>query len=100
MKNDKVVITGIGVLSPNGNNVKQYWDSLISSKSGICPISYFDTTGHRVSIAGQLSNFSASDILDPKDIRQLDPFSIYALTASIEAVSMAGLDLDNINQNI
>ncbi len=97
MRNDKVVITGIGVLSPNGNNVNQYWDSLISSKSGICPISYFDTTGHRVSIAGQLSNFSASDILDPKDIRKLDPFSIYALTASIEAVSMAGLDLDNIN---
>ena len=59
MRNDKVVITGIGVLSPNGNNVNQYWDSLISSKSGICPISYFDTTGHRVSIAGQLSNFSA-----------------------------------------
>ena len=97
MRNDKVVITGIGVVSPNGNNVNQYWDSLISSRSGIGPISYFDTTGHRVSIAGQLSNFSASDILDPKDIRKLDPFSIYALTASIEAVSMAGLDLDNIN---
>ena len=97
MKRDKVVITGIGVLAPNGNNVNHYWDSLISSKSGICPISYFDTTGHRVSIAGELSNFSARYILNPKDIRKLDPFSIYALTASAEAVAMSGLNLDSIN---
>lgn len=97
MKRDKVVITGIGVLAPNGNNVNHYWDSLISSKSGICPISYFDTTGHRVSIAGELSNFSADNILNPKDIRKLDPFSIYALTASAEAVAMSGLNLNSIN---
>ena len=97
MKRDKVVITGIGVLAPNGNNVNHYWDSLISSRSGICPISYFDTTGHRVSVAGQLSNFSADNILNPKDIRKLDPFSIYALTASAEAVAMAGLNLNSIN---
>ena len=68
MNRDKVVITGIGVLAPNGNNVTQYWDSLISSKSGICPISYFDTTGHRVSIAGELSDFSADNILNSKDM--------------------------------
>ena len=97
MKRDKVVITGLGTLAPNGNDTNQFWNSLISSKSGIVPITYFDSSDHRVSIAGQLSNFTPEKFLSSKQIRKLDPFSIYALVASQEAISMSGLDLNKIN---
>ena len=67
MIRDKIVITGLGTVAPNGNNTDQFWESLISSKSGIGPISYFDTSNHRVSIAGQLSNFTPDKFINPKE---------------------------------
>ena len=97
MNRDKIVITGLGAIAPNGNNTNQFWNNLIDSKSGIGPITYFDTTGHRVSIAGQLSDFSPDNFLNSKEIRKLDPFSIYALIASQEAISMSGIDINKIN---
>ena len=97
MNKNKVVITGIGAVAPNGNNTNEFWDNLISSKSGIGPITYFDTTGHRVSIAGELTNFNPNNILNSKDIRKLDPFSIYAIIATQEAISMSELNLNKIN---
>ena len=97
MIRDKIVITGLGTVAPNGNNTDQFWESLISSKSGIGPITYFDTSNHRVSIAGQLSNFTPDKFINPKEIRKLDPFSIYALVAAEEAINMSGLDFDKIN---
>ena len=57
--NTKVVITGMGALAPNGNNVTEFWDSLINGKSGINPITYFDTEGYPVKIAGELTNFNS-----------------------------------------
>ena len=97
MKRDKIVITGLGAIAPNGTTTNEFWNNLTESKSGIGPITYFDTTGHRVSIAGELSNFSPEKILNPKEIRKLDPFSIYALVASNEAIMMSGIDLNKIN---
>ena len=97
MIRDKIVITGLGTVAPNGNNTDQFWESLISSKSGIGPITYFDTSNHRVSIAGQLSNFTPDKFISPKEIRKLDPFSIYALVAAEEAINMSGLDFNKIN---
>ncbi len=97
MKRDKIVITGLGAITPNGNTTNQFWNNLIESKSGIGPITYFDTTKHRVSIAGQLTNFSPEKILTPKEIRKLDPFSIYALIASNEAILMSDINLNKIN---
>ena len=97
MIRDKIVITGLGTVAPNGNNTDQFWESLISSKSGIGPITYFDASNHRVSIAGQLSNFTPDKFLSPKEIRKLDPFSIYALVAAEEAINMSGLDFNKIN---
>ena len=97
MYREKIVITGLGVVAPNGNNVKDYWSNLIAGVSGIGPITYFNSSNHRVKIAGQLSNFEPESILDSKDIRKLDPFSIYAIAATDEAINMSGLDVSSIN---
>jgi 3-oxoacyl-[acyl-carrier-protein] synthase II len=92
MSREKIVITGLGAVTPNGNNVDEYWANLISGVSGIGPITYFDSSNHRVKIAGQLSDFDPETILDAKDIRKLDPFSVYALVATEQAIKMSGLD--------
>ena len=105
MKREKIVITGLGVLAPNGNNVQDFWDSLVNGKSGIDAITYFDSSNHRVKIAGELKDFRPEDKIDPKELRKLDPFSTYALIATDEAVTMAGLnpedlDLDRVGVTI
>ena len=97
MSRDKVVITGIGAVAPNGNNANDFWTSLTNGISGIGPITYFDSSNHRVKIAGELNGFQPDSILDPKEIRKLDPFSIYALVATQEAISMSGLDSESLN---
>jgi len=86
MSREKIVITGLGSVAPNGNNVDEYWANLISGVSGIGPITYFDSSNHRVKIAGQLTDFDPETILDAKEIRKLDPFSVYALVATEEAI--------------
>ena len=97
MPRKKVVVTGMGTLAPNGNSTDSFWDALKSGASGIGPITYFDTEGHRVTIAGQLSDFQPEQYLDAKEIRKLDPFSIFALVAAQEAIKSAKLDFDTIN---
>ena len=97
MSRDKIVITGIGAVAPNGNNVEEFWANLTAGKSGIGNITYFDSSNHRVKIAGELSGFKPDSVLDPKEIRKLDPFSVYALVATQEAISMSGLDAQSLN---
>ena len=97
MNREKIVITGLGVLAPNGNNVNEYWSSLVEGKSGISPITYFDSSNHRVKIAGELRGFNPENVLDPKELRKLDPFSTYALVATNEAVLMSGLDSEKLD---
>ena len=97
MARSKIVVTGLGALSPNGNSVDQFWANSIAGKSGIGPVSYFDTEGHRVTIAGELSDFDPESVLDSREVRKLDPFSIYAITAADEAVTMAGIDPDKLD---
>jgi len=91
MTREKIVITGLGALAPNGNNVDAFWAACTAGKSGIGRITYFDSSEHRVSIAGELSDFQPEMVLDPKEIRKLDPFSIYALVATVEAVKLANI---------
>ena len=91
MNKRRVVITGLGALAPNGNSVPQYWDSLISGKSGIGYITAFDTENLSVKIAGELSNFDAQDHFDRKELRKLDPFTVYHMVSSSEAITQAGL---------
>ena len=88
----RVVVTGMGALAPNGNSVSEYWDALTAGQSGIDYITYFDTTEFPVKIAGEVSNFDPEQYFDRKEVRKLDPFSVYALVASNEAIEMSGLD--------
>ncbi len=99
MTREKIVITGLGALAPNGNNVDAFWAACTAGKSGIGPITYFDSSEHRVSIAGELSDFNPEIVLDPKEIRKLDPFSIYALVATDEAVKMANIDTEKLDMD-
>ncbi len=100
MNKRRVVITGLGALAPNGNSVPQYWDSLISGKSGIGYITAFDTENLSVKIAGELSNFDAQDHFERKELRKLDPFTVYHMVSSSEAITQAGLtqniDMDRV----
>jgi len=97
MTREKIVITGLGAVAPNGNTVDEFWTSLTAGISGIGPITCFDPSGHRVKIAGELSGFEPESVLDPKEIRKLDPFSVYALVATDEAVTMAGVNPEKLN---
>ena len=97
MTREKIVITGLGAVAPNGNSVDEFWTSLTAGISGIGPITCFDPSGHRVKIAGELSGFEPESVLDSKEIRKLDPFSVYALVATDEAVTMAGVNPEKLN---
>lgn len=93
----RVVITGMGALTPIGNNVKSYWEGLISGKSGAAPITYFDTENYKTRFACELKNFDAADYLDRKELRIYDPFVQYALIATDEALVDAGLKNSGID---
>jgi len=97
MTKRRVVITGLGVLAPNGNSTSEYWDALTAGKSGIGPITYFDTDKLSVKIAGELSDFNPEDHFDRKEVRKLDPFTIYHMVASKEAIEQSGLNQSDVN---
>ena len=97
MSKPKVVITGLGAIAPNGNNVDTFWSALLAGKSGIDTINSYDTTDHSVTIAGEVKNFDYDDHLDRKDHRKLDRFSILALVAAKEAINNAKLDSSKLD---
>ncbi len=90
----KVVVTGLGALAPNGNTLTEYWDSLISGKSGIGTINSFDADKLSVRIAGELTNFDAQSYFDRKELRKLDLFTVYHLITAEEAIIHSNLDLE------
>ena len=98
MNKRRVVITGLGALAPNGNTVSKYWNALINGKSGIAHITYFDTENLSVKIAGELSNFKPENHFDRKELRKIDPFTIYHMVSSYEAIAQAKL-VDNVDLN-
>jgi 3-oxoacyl-[acyl-carrier-protein] synthase II len=89
----RVVITGMGVISPVGNDVDTFWNSLITGKSGIRKIDRFDTTGFATQIAGTLSDFNPEDFMDKKDARRMDRFLQYAVAAAKEAIDQSELNI-------
>src|SRR5688500_12475610 len=88
----RVVITGLGALTPVGNNTEEFWSSLKSGKSGIGPITRFDTTNYATRIAGEIRNFDELKYVDKKEARRLDPYLKYAIATSVMAVEDAALD--------
>ncbi len=98
MELKRVVVTGLGALTPIGNNIQEYWDALISGKSGCAPITYFDTEKFKTKFACELKNFNAEDHFDRKEARKLDRFAQYALVSSDEAIIDAGINLDEVDK--
>ncbi|MDO6849759.1 beta-ketoacyl-ACP synthase II [Priestia megaterium] len=94
---ERVVITGMGVVSPIGNNIGTFWNNLIKGESGISSIDIFDTTDHKAKIAGVVRDFDADEILGKKEARRLDRFSQFALAAAEQAWSDSKLDLNDID---
>ncbi|WP_339633293.1 beta-ketoacyl-ACP synthase II [Bizionia echini] len=94
----RVVVTGLGALTPIGNTKDEYWEALISGKSGAAPITYFDTEKFKTKFACELKNFNATDFLDRKEARKMDRFTQYAMVASDEAIADSKLDLDAVNK--
>ena len=98
MELKRVVVTGLGALTPIGNTKDEYWDALIKGKSGAAPITYFDTEKFKTKFACELKNFNATDFLDRKEARKMDRFAQYAMVASDEAIADAKLNLDEVNK--
>lgn len=94
---ERVVITGLGVVSPIGNDIKTFWNNLIKGESGIVNIDTFDVTNHKTKIAGIVQDFDADEVLGKKEARRLDRFSQFALAAAEQAWSDSKLDLDRID---
>ena len=87
----RVVVTGLGALTPLGNSVAESWAGAIAGKSGIGPITRFDASAFASRIAGEIKDFDPTNYVDKKEIRHYDPFVIYALAASQMAIDDAGL---------
>ena len=94
----RVVVTGLGALTPIGNNVDDFWQGLINGKSGAAPITYFDTSKFKTKFACELKHFDISDFLDRKEQRRMDKFTQYAMVSTEEAINDSGLDLDSIDK--
>lgn len=95
----RVVVTGIGALTPIGNNIQEYWNSLINGVSGAAPITHFDATHFKTKFACELKNFNIEDFVDRKEARRMDKYAQYAVVASDEAVKDANFELDNLDKD-
>lgn len=90
----RVVVTGFGAVSPLGNTSEELWQGLISGKSGIDKITYFDVSAFDAQIAGQVKNFNPEDFMPKKEVKHTEKFVHYAMAAAQECVTMAGFDFD------
>ena len=90
----RVVVTGLGAITPVGNDVASFWQGLKDKEVGIAPITYFDTTDYKAKLAGEVKDFDPKKYMDPKAARRMEPFSQYAVAAAGEAIAQAGLDME------
>jgi 3-oxoacyl-[acyl-carrier-protein] synthase II len=98
MELKRVVVTGLGALTPIGNNLEEYWEGLKSGKSGSAPITYFDTEKFKTKFACELKNFNPLDHFDRKEARKLDRFAQYAMVSADEAIEDSGIDLETVDK--
>ena len=97
MELKRVVITGLGALTPIGNSIDEYWASLLNGVSGAAPITHFDASKFKTQFACEVKNFDVLDHIDRKEARKLDQFSQYAMVAATEAMNDSGLNLEALN---
>lgn len=98
MELKRVVVTGLGALTPIGNNVSEYWEALVAGKSGCANITYFDTEKFKTKFACELKNFDPLEHFNRKEARKLDRFAQYALVSSDEAIADANFNLDQLDK--
>ena len=95
----RVVVTGMGALTPIGNTVEEYWNGLINGVSGAAPITYFDASKFKTQFACELKGFNVEDFIDRKEARKMDRYAQYAMVASDEAVNDADFDFDTLDKD-
>jgi len=94
---NRVVVTGLGAITPVGNDVETTWTALLEGRSGVAPITLFDASPFSIQIAGEVKNFRPAEHIDPKDLRRMDRNVQFAVVAARQAVKMAGLTVDESN---
>jgi len=99
MELKRVVVTGLGALTPLGNTVAEYWDGLINGVSGAAPITHFDASKFKTQFACEVKGFDPHNYMDRKEARKIDPFVQYAIASTDEAVKDAGLEFDKLDTN-
>ena len=99
MELKRVVVTGLGAVTPLGNTVPELWDNLINGVSGAAPITRFDTTLFKTKFACEVKNFDPLQFFDRKEVRKLDTYAQYAIVSAQEAIKHSGLDLDTIDRD-
>ncbi len=97
MSKRRVVVTGLGLVTPVGNDVAESWANIKAGKSGIAPITHFDTSAFSVRFGGSVRNFDVSQYVSPKDAKKMDPFIHYGLAAGSQAIKDSGLDVTEEN---
>lgn len=97
MESKRVVVTGLGAITPVGNTVKDFWSGLISGKNGVGPITHFDSTNYKTRFAAEVKDFDPLNYFDRKDVRKYDPFAQFALIAAQEAVESSHITPVNTN---
>ena len=99
MELKRVVVTGLGALTPVGNNVTETWENLVNGVSGAGPITHFDTTNFKTKFACEVKNFKVNEHLDRKEARKMDLYTQYAIVAAKEAIEDSGMDLETVDKN-
>src|SRR5262245_24471 len=95
---NRVVITGLGAITPVGNSVDAFWNALLTGKSGAATITKFDVTNHSVKFGAEVKNFDPAAFIDPKEAKRMDPFAQFAVAAVKEAVADARLDFTKLDR--
>ncbi len=99
MQLKRVVVTGLGAVTPLGSNVNDYWNNLINGVSGAAPITRFDASKFKTQFACEVKGFNVEDYFDKKEARKLDAYSHYGIAASVQAFADSGLDTEGIDRN-
>ncbi|MGY3749494.1 beta-ketoacyl-ACP synthase II [Vagococcus acidifermentans] len=95
----RVVITGLGAVTPIGNTASDYWENLKNGKNGIAPITRFDASQTGITVAAEVKDFDPTQYMERKEAKRMDNFSIYGLAAAIQAVADSGIDVEKIDQD-
>lgn len=98
MPKRRVVITGLGAVTPIGLDTNEFWDGLISGKNGVAPITHFDASKFDTKFAAEVKNFNTENYFDKKSVRRLDPFSQFAIASSVQAINDSQINLEKLNR--